>query len=71
MTRKGVVILTDAQIIELKSFLKIVDRLCIFEAEHMKQRGYGVFTKEERDRFPLPEVVNTVFLLKELGNKLP
>lgn len=54
---------------DLKKFIEVVERLCKFEADHYRMRGWGVFTKEERSQFPLPEVVSAINWLKELEVK--
>jgi hypothetical protein len=52
----------------IEEFLSIIDKVCSFEAQQYKIRGYGAFTKQERDLFPNPSVVEVIQYLKELKN---
>lgn len=52
----------------IEEFLFILDKLCRFDIDQYKIRGYGCFSKQERDSFPNPSVVEVVTYLKELKN---
>jgi hypothetical protein len=53
---------------DLKTFVGVFDRLCVFESDQHRIRGYGAFTEEERKRFPLPEVTEFIDWLHTISS---